>query len=122
MSNVVLVNCKTDAERVLHSLEIIKSTEDRFFRCGMVKRTTGEDRFGTFRTGVVKYVKGVGLSYNPKEHDLKGVYEVQNAEGDREGDAYRMINLRGVFYIKADGVEYHYLPKPEPEKKEKKKK
>jgi hypothetical protein len=111
---VTMVECNSEGERVLHAREVILSSEGRWFEADFIKRTDGTERHGTFRTGVKKYVKGVGLSYNPKAHDLLGVWEAGNKAGDKEADAYRMVNLRGVYRLKVDGVEYIYTPKPLP--------
>lgn len=42
----------------------------------------GSERVMNCRTNVSKYVKGVGLAFNPKEKDLLSVYDLQ-AKGYR---------------------------------------
>ncbi len=109
---IIVIKCKTIGERVLHARKTILSSEGRVFQCGFVKRTTGEERFGNFRLGVSKYVTGEGMKYDPKQHDLMTVFEFNNKEGMKEKEAYRCLNLRGIFHLKVDGIEYHYNPKP----------
>lgn len=93
--------------KVDHVDALIAKTEGRFFSATFVKKD-GTKRTGQFRTGVAKHVKGVGLSYNPKEHNLRGVWEANNKKGCVEEQAYRMINLETVEMLKVNGEEYRF--------------
>ncbi len=72
------------------------------FTVTFVKRTTGERRVMNARFGVHKYVKGVGLSYNPTEHRLIGCYDMQKAQGE----GYRMIATESITDLKVNGEHY----------------
>lgn len=78
---------------------IISNTNGEFFSTIFIKRTDGTERKMLARTGVSKGVKGVGLSYNPKDHDLVCVFDIQK-------DAHRMISLDSVIQIKYRKVTY----------------
>jgi hypothetical protein len=119
---VTVVNCKDESERVMVAQDLIAQSEGRWFNATFIKRTTGKTRQGQFRIGVARYVKGVGMNYSPKEHDLKSVWEANNKEGDKQEDAYRMIDLRTVNHLKVDGVEYLFMPQIQEHEPEKKKK
>lgn len=51
------------------------------------------------RVGVRKYVKGVGMSYNPVERDLLPVYDLVNR-------GYRTVNLKTVKSVRLGRTEY----------------
>jgi hypothetical protein len=84
--------------------ELINKTNGAFFNVTFVKRTTGEERTMTCRTGVHKYTNGVGLKYDRKQHDLIGVW-VSN-EGKSGADAYRSISIDGLVSAKINGELY----------------
>ena len=73
--------------------DIIRSTHGKIFRATFIKRSTGEKRILVGRLGVKKYVKGEGLSYIPKDHDLISVFDMQKVE-------YRMIPIEGLLEVK----------------------
>lgn len=77
-----------------------------FFNCLFIKRSTGELRTMTCRGGVQKYVKGIGMAYDPSSKGLIGVWEAGNSEGAKGSDAYRMISVEGIREIHAGGVKY----------------
>jgi hypothetical protein len=85
---------------------LIDATDGKWFTVTFIKRTDGTLRTMTCRTGVKKYVNGVGLAYDPKSLNLRSVW-VAN-EGKEGADAYRSINLETVTEIKANGKELLY--------------
>ena len=72
--------------------EQILATNGRFFSVSFVKKD-GTERRMTARLGVKKNIKGVGLKFNPSDHNLMVVYDVHKR-------AYRMINLLTIFKFK----------------------
>ncbi len=80
--------------------------EGQFFSVLFIKRTTGEERFMVCRGGVKKYVKGVGLAFEPSAKKLVGVWETANKEGAKEADAYRFISEEGIKEVNYGGVKY----------------
>jgi len=72
------------------------------FTVTFIKRTNGERRVMNARFGVHKYVKGVGLAYDPKEHALIGCYDMQKPEGE----GYRMIATESITELKINGEHY----------------
>ena len=72
---------------------------NHIFSVTFIKRTTGEVRQMNCRKGVSKGVKGIGLSYDPKAHNLLGVFDMAN-------DGFRMLNLENLISAKIDGQEY----------------
>jgi hypothetical protein len=83
--------------------EVLLSSEGRWFTACFMKRTTGELREMTCRTGVAKYVKGIGMAYDAKSKNLLTVWEPIAGKAD---DAYRSINLDAVVWAKVDGKLY----------------
>jgi hypothetical protein len=69
--------------------EKILQTNGRFFSVSFIKKD-GTERRMTARLGVKKNIKGVGLKFNPSDHNLMVVYDVHKR-------AYRMINLLTIF-------------------------
>jgi len=84
-------------KRWLRSL--INYTNGTIFSVTFTKRTTGEERKMVCRTGVRKGVKGVGMSYDPKEKDLVVVFDMQKK-------GFRTIPLEGIKEIKVRGLRY----------------
>jgi len=86
---------------------IIMATNGLFFSITFTKRTTGELRTMTCRTGVHKFLKGdkgKGQQYDPKDKDLICVWDPVSYD-PKKGDAgYRSINLRTVASIKFRGI------------------
>lgn len=79
--------------------ELIQETNGKIFTAHFVKRTDNTVREMNCRTGVTKYVKGVGMAFNPKEHNLQVVFEMPK-------DQYRMINMDGLFHLTIAGQDY----------------
>lgn len=103
----IIRHTETGADKVRVADTIISEAEGRFFGASFVKKD-GTPRSGQFRTGVAKHTKGVGLSYNPKDYGLRGVWEANNKEGCTEEQAYRMINLETLTLLKVNGDEHHF--------------
>lgn len=76
-------------------------TEGKIFSVVFTKRSNGETREMNCRKGVTKYLKGLGASYNPSEHNLLTVYDL-----DKEG--YRCIPVDGVTKLTCKGKTYYY--------------
>lgn len=79
-------------------------TNGKIFTVVFIKRTTGEVRTMTCRLGVHKYVKGIGLAYDPRAYNLLGVYDMQlAAHGKTPLDkCYRMVNLEEVLEVRGE--------------------
>ena len=116
---VIMVQYKTVAELVAHVHETINETKGRWFRATFARRTKGKKgelagslRTGTFRIGVAAYVTGVGMSYEPKVHNLRSVWESGNKDGDKQEDAYRCIPVDTMQEITSEGVTTIYRLTP----------
>jgi hypothetical protein len=101
---------KVTVEKIslLKAVEIVlaQKGEGTFFTVEFIKRSTGELRVMNCRGGVAKYVKGVGMSYDPSKKGLVPVWEANNAEGDKAEAAYRMISAEGIKAVTAGGIRY----------------
>ena len=97
---------KRTAQEIQAINTLIDSTDGRWFTVTFIKRTDGSLRTMTCRTGVKKYVNGVGLAYDPKSLNLRSVW-VAN-EGKEGAESYRSINLETIVEIKAEGKELLY--------------
>lgn len=73
----------------------------RFATVRFIKRTTGEVRTMNFRLGVAKYIKGVGLAYEPDQKGLMVVFDMHRHSPTDSG--YRMIALEGVLEVRGEG-------------------
>lgn len=72
---------------------ILKAGENgRIFSVKFVKRTNNEIRTMNCRLGVTKHLKGGEQGYDPKDHNLITVWDLQKK-------AYRSINLETVFAL-----------------------
>ena len=91
-------------EVIARIFEHVVKADGGWFKVVFIKRTTGEEREMTCRTGVKKHVTGAGLKYNPTGKNLIPVW-VAN-EGKDGADAYRMINVEGVTSITYDYKTY----------------
>jgi len=85
---------------------IVNKAGATIFSCLFIKRTDGQPRRMVCRLGVAKDLKGrdnaaqgKGLAYNPEEHNLLTVWDVQK-------QAYRSIPLDAVLELKIRGVVY----------------
>lgn len=77
-------------------VEFLRSSEGKIISVDFIKRTTGEKRTMNCRFGVKKGITGAGMKYDPLEHGLIPVFDMQKK-------AFRMINLDTVLEIRMDG-------------------
>lgn len=73
------------------------------FHVKFVKRTTGELRKMLCRTGVKKGTVGGSMGYDPREHGLLPVY-------DMEAQGFRSIPIDALKQVSMEGK--HYVPSP----------
>ena len=83
----------------------------QIFTAIFVKRGNGELRVMNCRKGVKKYVKGVGLKYDPKANNLLPVFDVQKAKelkaaGKNPEGAYRSISLESLKELHINKEEF----------------
>ena len=76
----------------------IYATNGKIFSAVFTKKNR-EKRKMVCRQKVKKYVKGVGLKFNPKDLDLVGVFDMHKK-------AYRFINIKTLEQIKVKGIKY----------------
>jgi len=76
----------------------IKGTHGRIFRANFVKKDNSL-RTMVCRLGVKKGVKGIGMSYNPAEKGLIGVFDMQKNE-------FRMINIKTLHSLRIANAEW----------------
>jgi len=79
--------------------QIVKDFINMIARNGAIFNVVFEKKDGTIRhmrcrLNVKKYVKGIGMRFNPEDYNLLVAYDL-----DKEG--YRMIPLGRVLYIKS---------------------
>ena len=82
----------------LHNIVDYVREKGVIFSATFIKKD-GSLRRMNCRVGVRKYVKGVGMSYNPIERDLLPVYDLVNR-------GYRTVNLKTVKSVRLGNVEY----------------
>jgi len=75
------------------------TAKGKIFTITFVKRSTGEVRTMNCRTGVSKDVKGVGLNYSRKQHNLFGVFDMQKQQ-------HRSVNLDSLITLAIGGELY----------------
>lgn len=92
-------------EAAVHAL--IDGTNGQFFGAGFVK-ADGTPREGQFRTKVVKHVKGVGMSYDPRARGLRTLWEANNREGCTGADSYRNFKVSTLTFFRANGDEHRF--------------
>lgn len=88
------------------AFEILTQYHERIVTVKFIKRTNGELRTLNGRLGVSKYVKGVGMSYDPKAKNLITIFDMRIASSLPESErnkAYRCVPLDAILEIKADG-------------------
>lgn len=78
--------------------KFIENLKGEFFSVQFIKKDNSL-RDMNCRTGVSKYVKGVGLAYDPKDYGLVTVFDAQKM-------SYRMISLKTLISIRAEGQLY----------------
>lgn len=76
----------------------------RFFSVDFVKRTDGADRHMVARLGVHRGTLGVGMAYDPAEHDLLTVFDIHApGKGPKRGD-FRSVPLDRVVAVNGRAV------------------
>lgn len=99
---------KTAATMTLDEF-IEKTSNGQVFTVEFIKRTDNTLRVMNARRGVSKGVKGVGLSYNPADHNLLTVYDMQKLEtGATEKGAFRSINLEQLVALRMSGKRFSW--------------
>ena len=78
---------------------ILQESGGRFFSTTFIKRTTDEPRHMVCLLGVKKYVKGVGMAFDPEDYNLMTVFDIQKRD-------YRMICLDEILEAKVNGQRY----------------
>ena len=68
---------------------LIEETNGRFFSISFIKRTDGTLRDMNCRTKVTKHLRGGELPFNPKDYNLRIVFDLQKKQ-------YRSISLDSV--------------------------
>ena len=80
--------------------ELLESLNDgKFFYVEFIKRSNGELRKMTARSGVFKDIIGTGLSYDPVKHNLMTVWDTQ-------ANGYRSIPVDSIVYLRAHHLEW----------------
>tara|TARA_Y100000310_G_scaffold250080_1_gene256225 strand:- start:87 stop:410 length:324 start_codon:yes stop_codon:yes gene_type:complete len=92
--------------------QYIYKTKGKIFSAVFTKKN-GEKRRMVCKLGVKKYVKGVGMKYNPRELGYITVYDMHKARLEDPRRAYRNINTDTLEQIKIKGVEYKIKQKGE---------
>lgn len=80
------------------AVELMGETSGQVFSVVFTKKD-GSVRHMNCRTGVKKYVKGVGLAFDAKEKGLFGVYDMQSK-------GYRFINVNTIQGLQVAGEFY----------------
>jgi len=83
---------------VENAVKLMKATDGQIFSVEFEKKD-GTIRRMNCRTGVTKGVKGVGLSYDPKDFDLMTVFDLQKKN-------FRMINTSTLRSVTVKGQTY----------------
>lgn len=74
---------------------LIRGTKGKIFTA-LVTKKDGEERVFNARLGVKKFLRGGSLKYNPDDHGLIPIFDIQKR-------AYRMININGIKSLKIRG-------------------
>ena len=92
-------------EKIARIRKFLRDTRGKLMHVSFVKRSTGEVREMTCRTGVKKHKIDPDVPAGPErvafdtKHHMLTVFDMKKK-------AYRMISLEGVIKIKAGGKEY----------------
>lgn len=81
--------------------ELIEKSNGSLFTVTFTKKD-GSERVLNGRTGVKKHLKGGTLAYNPKDHDLIPIYDMQLPPGS----GYRMLNKNSITALRINGKNY----------------
>jgi len=83
--------------------DMIRGSKGKVFGVTFIKRTTGEERKMSARTGVRKGVTGEGLKFNPT---AKGLLKVWDMNAGKGGNGHRFIPEDGLLTLKVEGEVY----------------
>ena len=83
----------------------IRETKGKILTVTFIKKSNGQKRVLNGRLGVIAYLVGGVLPYDPDEKGLIPIKD-NNIPG-RAG--YRMINIQGIVNLKTGGVEYNVV-------------
>jgi hypothetical protein len=86
-------------EKSKAGFKLLDNTQNGRIFSVVFEKKNGERRVMLARRGVAKYVKGVGMKYNPKERGLMPVYDLHKK-------AYRIINLTTLLGFQINGQRY----------------
>lgn len=84
--------------------EKVRADGAKIFSVKFVKRTTGEMREMTCRTGVKKHLKGGDAAYNFRDNGLVSVFDMASM-------GYRAIPLEGLREATFEGETYKIAPR-----------
>lgn len=85
------------------AIQAIYASGGEIFTVEFVKRSTGEVRKMNARLGVTKHLKGGDLKYDPKEHALITVFDMQKK-------GYRSIATEGITKLTLGGETHDVVP------------
>ena len=86
--------------------------ETGLFCSAIVRKRTANDegvhelRTFNFRGGVRKGVKGIGLAFDPKKHDLICIWDQKAEETDKKKGKFRMISIEGIKELTIRGEKF----------------
>lgn len=83
---------------MLEAIQKIKADHKKIFSAQFIKKD-GTRRAMICRLGVTKGVKGVGMSYNPADHNIITVFDMRK-------NAFRSIPADRLLCFKMDGIKY----------------
>jgi hypothetical protein len=78
-----------------------KVNDGRPFSVKFVKRTDNTIRTMHCKIGVTEGIKGIGMSYNPKNKDLLPVF-------DTDKNAFRMVSIDSLIETEIDGKRFKF--------------
>lgn len=81
--------------------EVVKGYKgSQFFTVEFVKRSNGETRVMNCRKGVKKGIRGGGLSFNPVDKGLVGVFDIPKGQHRFVSlDEIKRVSIRGKRFI-----------------------
>jgi molybdenum cofactor biosynthesis enzyme len=82
--------------------EMILNAGNKIFTVQFIKRTNNELRTMNCRLDVTKHLKGGEPAYDPKQHHLIWVYDMQKK-------AYRSISIEGIRSVTMNGEKHEVI-------------
>lgn len=95
------INENTETITASEAASLIENSKGALFTVTFIKNDKTE-RVLNGRLGVKKHLKGGNLPYDPKDHDLIPLYDMQ-AE---VGKGYRMLNKNRITALRINGKNY----------------